>query len=154
MEHLTSNLLYKQLKTKLGLEVLNFTIMNNKERLNALYKKYELTSDDYFKHKFYTIITRNGIDKIQAKCDININYELVYHSEDCKVVIMKAFGSLGEKKIETYGEVNPGNNSNSYPIAMAEKRAMSRIVLKLAGFYELGAFGEDEAEDFKQSKNK
>jgi len=124
--------------------------MNNAERLNALYQKYELTPDDYFKHKFYTIVTRNGIDKIQSKAGIDINYELIYHSQDCKVVIMKATGRIGEKQIETFGEVNPNNNTNAYPIAMAEKRAMSRIVLKLAGFYELSAFGEDEAEDFKR----
>jgi hypothetical protein len=124
--------------------------MTGKERLNELYKKYGLSQDDYFKHKFYTIITRSGIDKIQASANINIHYELTYHSSDCKTVIMKAIGNHGERTIETYGECNPSNNSNSYPIAMAEKRAMSRIVLKLAGFYELGAFGEDEAEDFKR----
>jgi len=33
---------------------------------------------------------------------------------------------------------------------MAEKRAMSRAVLKLTGFYDLGVFGEDESEDFKK----
>jgi len=34
---------------------------------------------------------------------------------------------------------------------MAEKRAMSRSCLKLAGFYEQGGvFGEDEADDFKR----
>ena len=31
---------------------------------------------------------------------------------------------------------------------MAEKRAMSRVVLKLTGFYALGVFGQDESEDF------
>jgi len=36
---------------------------------------------------------------------------------------------------------------------MAEKRAMSRAVLKLAGFYEFGVFGEDESESFKRSNN-
>ena len=36
---------------------------------------------------------------------------------------------------------------------MAEKRAKSRIVLMLAGFYEHGIFGEDEADDFSKSKN-
>jgi len=35
---------------------------------------------------------------------------------------------------------------------MAEKRALSRLVLKTCGFYELGVFGEDESEDFKESK--
>lgn len=124
--------------------------MTNSERLNALYKKYDLTSDDYFKHRFYTIITRNGIDKIQAKENINITYSLEYNSQDCSIVVIKAIGTVNDKKIETYGEANPKNNQNSYPVAMAEKRAMSRVVLKLAGFYELGAFGEDESEDFKR----
>ena len=38
-------------------------------------------------------------------------------------------------------------------MAMAEKRAMSRAVLKLVGLYELGVFGEDEADDFSKAKN-
>ena len=39
----------------------------NIEKLTALYKKYELTKDDVYKHQHYIIITRSGIDKIQAK---------------------------------------------------------------------------------------
>ena len=46
-----------------------------------------------------------------------------------------------------------GNTNTWYVLEMAEKRAMSRAVLKLTGFYELGVFGEDEAEDFKKSNN-
>jgi len=57
---------------------------------------------------------------------------------------------MGDKIIETYGEATPKNNKNSYTVAMAEKRAMSRIVLKLSGFYENGFFGEDESDDFKR----
>ena len=34
---------------------------------------------------------------------------------------------------------------------MAEKRSLSRIVLKLSGMYELGVFGEDESDDFKRA---
>ena len=33
---------------------------------------------------------------------------------------------------------------------MAEKRAMGRVVLKLAGFYEAGAYTEDEAPEFSK----
>ena len=36
------------------------------EKLKELYKKYGLTKDDVFKHQHYIIITRSGIDKIQA----------------------------------------------------------------------------------------
>ena len=38
-----------------------------REKIAALYKKYELAETDVFKHKHYLIITRQGIDKIQAK---------------------------------------------------------------------------------------
>ena len=37
--------------------------------------------------------------------------------------------------------------SKKFPVAMAEKRAMSRVVLKIAGFYEQGVFGQDEIVD-------
>ena len=55
-----------------------------------------------------------------------------------------------DQMIQTFGEAAPMNNQNSYPVAMAEKRAMSRAVLKLAGFYQLGVFSEDESDDFKR----
>jgi hypothetical protein len=43
-----------------------------------------------------------------------------------------------------------GNTNSHYVLEMAEKRAMSRLVLKQTGFYELGVFGEDESEEFKK----
>ncbi len=124
-----------------------------KDILNRLFVENNLTEEDVFKHKFYTIITRSGIDKIQAANNIEIKYNLEYNSADCKCVIIKATAKMGDKAIETYGEASPSNNSNGYPVAMAEKRAMSRSCLKLAGFYEHQVFGEDEAEAFKRSNN-
>ena len=58
--------------------------------------------------------------------------------------------------IETFGSAlkgegyKDGNCNTWYVLEMAEKRAMSRAVLKLTGFYELGVFGEDESEEFKK----
>ena len=123
------------------------------EILNRLFIENNLTDEDYFKHKFYTIITRSGIDKIQASNDIRISYKLIYNSPDTKCVIIKAIATMGDKVIETFGEAAPMNNQNSYPIAMAEKRAMSRACLKLTGFYENNVFGEEEAEAFKRNNN-
>lgn len=120
------------------------------KKLNELYKQNGLTADDVFKHKFYTIISRSGIDKIQAKNKIDIHYDLIHNSADNKCIIIKATAKSGEQIIQTFGESSPSNTSNAYPVAMAEKRAMSRAVLKLTGFYEIGHFGEDEAEDFKR----
>ncbi|MDB4343952.1 hypothetical protein OAA11_02045 [Schleiferiaceae bacterium] len=119
-------------------------------KLNELYVKNGLTKDDVFTHKFFTIIKRNGIDKIQAKNNIVIEYNLDRVSDDHKSVIIKATAYYGDKVIQTYGEANPQNTTASYPVAIAEKRAMSRAVLKLTGFYEIGHYGEDEADEFNR----
>ena len=129
--------------------------MKNKDMLVKLYKKYNLTPEDIFKSPVgFTIITRSGIDKIQAVAKIDIAYSLEKVSDDNKYVVIKAIGIINSKidsdgdiskeskRIETYGESSPQNTRNQYPIAMAEKRAMSRCVLKLTGFYELGVYGK------------
>ena len=126
----------------------------NKEKLTVLYKKYELTADDVYKHQHYLIITRSGIDKIQAREKIFIDYEVIECQKDFCVV--KANASKEDAKIQTFGSAikgptfKDGNTQTWYVMEMAEKRAMSRAVLKLTGFYELGVFGEDESEDFKR----
>ena len=128
----------------------------NKQKLTELYKKYNLTKDDFFKHQHYTIITRNGVDRIQAIEKIFINYDVIRCEPN--YAVFKAIASKGATTIETFGSALKGANykdgtTNSYYVAeMAEKRAMSRAVLKLTGFYELGVFGEDESESFKRPK--
>jgi hypothetical protein len=126
----------------------------NREKLKALYEKFELAPEDFFKHQHYTIITRNGIDKIQAKEKLFINYEVINCEKNFCVI--KAIAEKDNAKIETFGSAlkgtshKDGNCNTWYVMEMAEKRAMSRAVLKLTGFYELGVFGEDESEDFKK----
>ena len=124
-----------------------------REKLATLYKKYDLTEDDVYKHKHYTIITRTGIDKVQAIERIDI----MYHIEACQpdFCVVKALASKDSAKIQTFGsakhgDYKSGNTTTWYVAEMAEKRAMSRAVLKLTGFYELGVFGEEESEDFKR----
>lgn len=127
-----------------------------KDKLLELYNKYNLQKDDFFKHQHYTIITRQGIDKIQAIEQIYIDYEVI--KCETNFAVMKALAIKDDKKIQTFGSAYKGltfkdGNTNSWYVAeMAEKRAMSRAVLKLTGFYELGVFGEDESESFKKQK--
>ena len=130
----------------------------NKEKLKEKYIKYELSKDDVFKHQggHYIIITRSGIEKIQAIENIQIYYEVVTCQKDFAGV--KAIATKDQNTIETFGsalkgDFKNGNTMSWYVLEMAEKRAMSRAVLKLTGFYELGCFGEDEAEDFKKLNN-
>jgi len=125
----------------------------NREKIAKLYKKYDLTPDDVFKHQHYTIITRAGIDKIQGVEQIKIHYDVI----ECKpeFAVVKANAEKQDTTIQTFGsalkgDYKSGNCNTWYVMEMAEKRAMSRAVLKLTGFYELGVFGEDESEDFKR----
>ena len=128
-----------------------------KDILNRLFIENNLTEEDVFSHQHYKIITRAGIDKIQANIDIHIVYDVVRCEPNFAVV--KAKAKMGNKEIETFGSALKGStfkdgNTNSWYVSeMAEKRAMSRAVLKLAGFYELGVFGEDESESFKRNNN-
>jgi len=122
----------------------------NRDKIAELYKKYDLKKEDIYKHQHYLIITRAGIDKIQAIEGIKIAYEVIKCETNFCVVKAKT------KDLETFGSAikgtsfKDGNTNSWYVMEMAEKRAMSRIVLKVCGFYELGVFGEDESEDFKR----
>jgi len=126
----------------------------DRDKLVELYKKYDLQSSDVFKHQHFVIITRSGIDKIQAIENIDINYEVIRCEPN--YAVFKANAEKEGAKIQTFGSALKGDtfkdgNCNSWYVAeMAEKRAMSRAVLKLTGFYELGVFGEDESDSFKK----
>jgi hypothetical protein len=131
-----------------------------REKLKDLYKKYELTPQDVFKHQHYVIITRQGIEKIQAKEQMLIKFDVVKCETNFAVV--KATAALNKKDqniIQTYGSAlkgatyKDGNTNSWYVMELAEKRALSRAVLKLTGFYQLGVFGQDESDDFKRPKS-
>ena len=127
-----------------------------RETLINLYKKYGLEKEDVFKHPHYTIITRSGIEKIMRAMDIKISYDVENSQPD--YCLLKAYGTMGDVTIETLGSAKHGNtptskgdgNTTSWYVAeVAEKRAMSRVCLKLAGLYELGHMGFDEIEGVK-----
>lgn len=137
----------------------------SKEKLASLYKKYDLCKDDVYTHKHYIIITRQGIDKIQACEKINIDYQVVKCEKDYAVV--KATAKVGDYTVQTFGSalygqkeningkwIDTGTTQSWYIMEMAEKRAMSRAVLKLTGFYELGVFSEEESTEFKKEPEK
>lgn len=139
----------------------------NLDKLRELYKLYNLTPEDVYKHKHYTIITRTGIDKIVAKESIDLHYDVV--SCDPEFAAVKCTGTNGAFKIQSFGSAKKGgkvlekgtnggkdrwvalgNTDSWYVLEIAEKRAKSRVVLTMAGLYELGAYGEDESEEFRK----
>lgn len=113
-----------------------------KETMRKLFEDNGLSKDDVFKHKHYIIIKRSGIQKIQYKNNIRISYEVINSGKD--FCIVKATGKKDNQSIETLASATPENATNKHYVEMAEKRAMSRVVLKLMNLYEFGVFGEDE----------
>ena len=125
------------------------------EFLNELYKDNGLVKDEdtyelSFGKRSVNIITRNGIEKIQYHNNITVTFDV--ESIDPEFVVVKATAKKGDVSVESYGEASPQNTQQKYPVAMAEKRALSRVILKITGFYKYGVFGEDESDDFKQGK--
>ena len=127
-----------------------------KETLRRLFTENNLVEEDVYKDKRgFVIITRTGIDKIISKQNIQVGYEVVKLDKDG--VVIKAIASMKVGSRETdvrnmmsFGEASDDNlmgGGKKFPVAMAEKRAMSRVVLKIAGFYEQGVFGQDEIVD-------
>lgn len=127
--------------------------MTQKDMMNKLYKDYNLVSEDVFSHKHYKIITRSGIEKIQARSGIVITYTVEPIISAVNNVVMRAYASKADTDtiVTTFASAHEGNCNSNYYAEMAEKRAMSRAVLKMEGLYEYGFFGEDEADDFKKS---
>lgn len=146
--------------------------MNN-EKIAKLYNKYNLDKEDIFELKFGSknkhIITRTGIEKIQALLGIQMNYKVEKISDDFKSCVILASGVILEEQeiivqngqpsrkqkipkvlVNSFGEASPFNNKNNFPIAMAEKRGKSRVVLQISGLYQLGVYSEDEADEFKK----
>jgi hypothetical protein len=127
-----------------------------KDALRRLFKANNLVEEDVYKDKRgFVIITRSGIDKIISKQNISVAYEPVVMEKEW--VVMRATASMktGNKETDvrnmmSFGEASDNNlmgGGKKFPVAMAEKRAMSRVVLKIAGFYEQGVFGQDEIVD-------
>jgi len=123
------------------------------ETLKRLFLENGLVKEDVYKDKRgFVIITRTGIDKIVSKKNIQIAYDPVIMTQDWVVLKATASMMLGKdaRNVMTFGEASLDNlmgGGKKFPVAMAEKRAMSRAVLKLSGFYEQGVFGQDEIVD-------
>lgn len=120
------------------------------DELKALSERYEMRADHFHKDpRGFVIMTRRGVEHVQAKIKAVVTFETVPEYSDPTEgrYCVKAYAKCEIGQVQTYGEVSKSNNRNAYPIAMAEKRALSRAVLKLAGFYQLEVYSEDEIDE-------
>lgn len=97
------------------------------------------------------VIYHRAIERIAARAKISFDMpEIVEAKSAEKIAVIVARGFMGDRSEWSFGEAAPNNNKNSYPYAMAEKRAKDRVVLKLVGLHGM-AYSEEESDDFRGS---
>jgi len=126
------------------------------DALKRLFLAHNLVKEDVYKDKRgFVIITRTGIDKIVSSMNIQVAYEPITMTQEWVVIratasIRTGTGEHDFRNMMSFGEASDSNlmgGGKKFPVAMAEKRAMSRVVVKIAGFYEQGVLGQDEIVD-------
>lgn len=128
----------------------NFQTMKKNEILRALYKDNSLTKEDVYTDKRgFSVITRSGIEQIQWNNKIDVKFEVI--SAELGNIIIKATSFQdGERKCETYGSASKENCFQKFPVEIAEKRSLARVIIKTMGL--TNTLGKDEV-DYQQ-KNK
>lgn len=129
----------------------------------ALAKEYKLPDSAYWMCHGSPIITHKYLEEIARQKNVKIeSLEVITCSVPDNYAVVKCTASSDKMSVITIGEASPKNNKNSYPFAMAEKRAVGRAILKLAGlhahFYEDKFSAKDAAdrtgEDPKNKQSK
>ena len=119
-------------------------------KIKELAEKYELTNDDFWKHKQSGkwILTHDACTIISHKEEIKLeSFDSLYQSDnECRFLIgMSKDGRI----VKSVGEAGKSNCTSKYLGCMAEKRGRDRCVLKLINAYEYGIYSEEESDDFK-----
>tara|TARA_R100001510_G_scaffold24038_1_gene21138 strand:+ start:2832 stop:3614 length:783 start_codon:yes stop_codon:yes gene_type:complete len=101
------------------------------------------------------IVKHKALEKVSAHLGMWFDPPtMIENNTEKGVVALSVRGYIddgkGKNTAWSIGEVSPKNTSNKYIYAMAEKRAIDRVILKLLGVH--GDFySEEEADEFKKS---
>jgi hypothetical protein len=114
--------------------------------------KFNVASDELWEVRPKTYaIKHKALERVAAEQKIQFDPPLMleFHASD-KIAVLCVTGKMGERVEWSIGEAAPYNNKNTYPFAMAEKRAKDRVTLKLLQAH--GAlYSEAEADEFKEN---
>ncbi len=81
------------------------------------------------------IIKHYEVENLAREFGVITNIELVNCDLTKSCAVVKAQASFEGKTHESLGEVSPLNNTFVYPVAVAEKRAVDRAILKALGLH-------------------
>lgn len=101
------------------------------------------------------VIYHKACQIIAMQAGIEFAPPQIVHSDPEKgsvVIVVEGHMPIGDgiRRLWSFGEATPKNNKNTYPYAMAEKRAKDRVILGLAGIHGY-LYSESEAEEFSDS---
>ena len=134
----------------------NDNLLGEMNLMNKIYKDNDLEKSDIYKDKRgFSIITRSGIEKIQAKNEIAVSYEVIKAELDNCIIKATSLIREGEEwipKMETFGSATKENCRLPFRIEMAEKRALARVIIKTMNYTE--TLGEDEIKHQSKVVNK
>ena len=98
------------------------------------------------------IIKHLEVEGLAQHYNIETNIELVDCNLDKGCAVVKATALNKTKKYHSFGEVSPQNNDFDYPVAVAEKRAVDRVILKALGIHG-NVYSDQEMPNEKQNNN-
>jgi len=116
-------------------------------------EKYRVDSDEIWEvHGSTWVVKHKALERVAAEVGITYDRPSVITCDLAnKIACICVFGKLGDRTEWSFGEASPANNKNAYAMAMAEKRAKDRVILKLLTTH--GAlYSESEADDFVQPR--
>ncbi len=116
--------------------------------------KYKIDSDEIWEvHGSTWVVKHKALERVAIEQGIVwLRPSVQVCDLTAKIAVICAFGKLGEREEWSFGEASPANNKNSYPMAMAEKRARDRVILKLLTSHG-DLYSEAEADEFTQRQN-
>jgi hypothetical protein len=93
-------------------------------------------------------VKHSALERVAAQKNITFDPPLMleFHAAD-KIAVLCVTGRIGDRSDWSIGEAAPYNNKNTYPFAMAEKRAKDRVILKLLNAHGT-LYSDAEADDF------
>ena len=119
-------------------------------RIEKLRVEYGLERTDFWElpqKKGTWLVKHSALETVAAKANITFDMpEIIEARSADKIAVIVTRGFRDQRSEWSFGEASPLNNKNSYPFAMAEKRAKDRVILKLAGLHGL-VYSEDEIAD-------
>jgi len=108
--------------------------------------------DRYGKPNGKFIIKHLEVEGLAQHYNIETNIELVDCNLDKGCAVVKATAQHKTNKYHSFGEVSPQNNEFDYPVAVAEKRAVDRVILKALGIHG-NVYSDQEMPNEKPNNN-